>query len=234
MLEQSLKNNIKENTITPENKIKNGVDFVFEQNTELSQIGSKEQYSEYLDTIFPDTKIKNIVYHSTSALFENYDIDKGDLGMHFSPKNVSSGILYSQYTKANLINLKTPLYFTDFGSFHFRMAGEKFVKTNIINEDEFLKIDKMNLSIKEEDKLLRELLLSKGYDGMLYLNRREGINGGILNGFDSYKDRNLNDAQFKEKYPDASESYIAFKSEQIHILGSRQNIEGFKKFVSKK
>ena len=40
--------------------------------------------------------------------------------------------------------------------------------------------------------------------------------------------------KFKEKYPDASNSYIAFKSEQIHILGSKQDIEEFKKFVDGK
>jgi hypothetical protein len=44
-------------------KVKEGVDFVFEQNPELASIGTQEQYSEYLDTIFPDSKIKDIVYH---------------------------------------------------------------------------------------------------------------------------------------------------------------------------
>ena len=42
--------------IIPENKIekpriKEGVDFVFEQNPELLSIGTPEQYSKYLDTI---------------------------------------------------------------------------------------------------------------------------------------------------------------------------------------
>lgn len=46
--------------------IKEGVDFVFEQNPELEQIGTKEQYSNYLDTIFPESKVNNIVYHGTT------------------------------------------------------------------------------------------------------------------------------------------------------------------------
>ena len=229
-MDELLKTRIHENKIECP-KIKEGVNFVFEQNIELEKIGTKEQYSEYLDTIFSDSKIKNIVYHSTTVLFDNYDIEKGDLGIHFSPKNVSSGILYSKYTKANLIDIKNPLYFNDFGGFQFRMFGEKFVEAGFLDKDQFNKIDSLNLSVKEEDALLREILLSKGFDGIVYLNRREGINNGILDGNEFHKDKNLNDNQFKEKYPDASDSYIAFKSEQIYTLGSKQDTENFKKFV---
>lgn len=46
--------------------IKEGVDFVFQQNPELEQVGTKEQYSNYLDTIFPESKVNNIVYHGTT------------------------------------------------------------------------------------------------------------------------------------------------------------------------
>lgn len=42
--------------------IKDGIDFVFEQNPDLSKIGTKEQYLEYLGTIFPETKINKIVF----------------------------------------------------------------------------------------------------------------------------------------------------------------------------
>lgn len=36
---------------------KKGVSEVFEQNPELNDIGTQEQYSQYLDTIFPDSKV---------------------------------------------------------------------------------------------------------------------------------------------------------------------------------
>lgn len=223
-----------ENSLTKEQSFK--IDEVFKDNPEIGTLfeNNEKLFQEYLNDIFPESKVKDIVYHSTATLFENYDIEKGDLGMHFSTKNVSSGILYSKYTKANLINIKNPLYFTDFGGFHFRMFGEKFVDANIINKDEFSMIDKMNLSVKEEDKLLRELLLSRGYDGIIYLNRREGINGGILNGDEFYKDKNLNDKEFKEKYPDASDSYIVFESEQIHIIDSQEDLKQAKEWLKNK
>lgn len=49
--------------IKEEPKIKKGVDFVFEQHSELEKIGSKEEYSRYLDSIFPESKVRDIVYH---------------------------------------------------------------------------------------------------------------------------------------------------------------------------
>lgn len=42
-----------------------GIDFVFSQSPELASIGSKAQYLQYLSTIFPNSKVKDIVYHGT-------------------------------------------------------------------------------------------------------------------------------------------------------------------------
>lgn len=47
--------------------VKQGVDYVFEMNPELAEIGSPEQYSEYLDTIFPESENKDIWYHATNV-----------------------------------------------------------------------------------------------------------------------------------------------------------------------
>ena len=50
-----------------EPEIKQGVSELFESNPELANIGTPEQYSQYLDTIFPDSKVKDIVYHGTKS-----------------------------------------------------------------------------------------------------------------------------------------------------------------------
>ena len=96
-----------ENIKTPENKIKEGVDFVFEQNLELAQIGTEEQYSEYLDTIFPDSKVKDIVYHRTDEKFDDFDkskINKTNANrFYFSPFNTGR---YGNYVKVAILNIK--------------------------------------------------------------------------------------------------------------------------------
>jgi len=63
----------KEVVKTPENKIKEGVDFVFEQNPELGSVGTKEQYSKYLEIIFPDSKVKNITFHGSNYKIEKFE-----------------------------------------------------------------------------------------------------------------------------------------------------------------
>ena len=58
---------------TEDESIKPGVLELFEENSELSSIGTLEEYSQYLDTIFPDSKVKDIVYHGTTAEFDKFD-----------------------------------------------------------------------------------------------------------------------------------------------------------------
>ena len=48
---------------TQEQGVKEGVEEIFEFTPELDTIGTQEQYSQYLDSIFPDSKVKDIVYH---------------------------------------------------------------------------------------------------------------------------------------------------------------------------
>ena len=40
---------------------------VFNNNPELSKVGDVFSYAIYLDTIFPDSKVKDIVYHGTKG-----------------------------------------------------------------------------------------------------------------------------------------------------------------------
>jgi len=55
--------------------VKPGVQELFDSNPELANIGTPEQYSQYLDSIFPDSKIKGINYHGTEyqQKFEKFD-----------------------------------------------------------------------------------------------------------------------------------------------------------------
>jgi len=48
------------------------INFVFEQNPDLARIGTKEQYEKYLKTIFPESKVKDIVYHRGPEKIERF------------------------------------------------------------------------------------------------------------------------------------------------------------------
>lgn len=101
-----------EYSIQKENKIekpqvKEGVNFAFEQNPELANIGTMEQYSEYLDTIFTDSKVRDIVFHRAAEKFDVFDKSKtkktnGDR-FYFSPINTGR---YGQHVIQAILNIK--------------------------------------------------------------------------------------------------------------------------------
>lgn len=153
------------------NIIKPGVAELFDSNPELANIGTQEQYSQYLDTIFPNSKVKDIVYHgSYSSNIEKFD--KSFIG-------VTSG--------------------NDEGTFHFTVdksiASDKYVGYGRKGAKDG-KVYSAVLNIKQPNDT------QPNYDGSLM-------------------------------YGEDKELYV-YEPEQIHILGGKQDIEGFKKFVDGK
>lgn len=136
---------------------------------------AQQQYSQYLDTIFPDSKVKDIVYHITYAdennklPFDKFDIKLSSTdGIYFlADKNDRSGI----------------------GD----VRGRPFpFIINITNPDITPEVD---INVKK--------------------SRYEG--DGVI---------------IKPSYLKGKNSwYVVFEPEQIHILGSQKDIEGFKEFV---
>lgn len=124
-------------------QIKEGIDFVFEQNTELSQIGNQELYSKYLDTIFPESKVKDIIYHG--GTFDENDRGKdpftGEFGGKYGFYLTGSKSRANKYIKSNynedyvsrsklystIVNIKNPLDRKIWGKWKFGLdsIGEK-------------------------------------------------------------------------------------------------------------
>jgi len=130
---------------------------------------AQQLYSQYLDTIFPDSKVKDIVYHSTSELFETFDkLKQVSPGFYFTPNSKSAYFGRNDIIYAVILNVKNP----------------------ISNYKEITEI-------AEQGTL--DAFIEKNYDGIVELQEKEEI--------------------------------IVFELEQIHILGSKQDIEGFKAFV---
>ena len=191
------------NSIINKNIVKPGVKELFESNSELAQIGTPEQYSQYLDTIFPDSKVKDIVYHGTlpQNKFEKFDKQKGT--------NLSGeygGIHFGDLTAA----IERPTKIVKAENF---LAGIEEDLSNfkpniipvILNIENIKRVEEgKNWGQGDWSKLISK---ENEADGYVYTNKIE--NKG-------------------------KDSYVVFEPEQIHILGSKQDIEGFKKFVQGK
>lgn len=154
--------------------VKEGVSQLFDSNPDLASIGTAEQYSAYLDTIFPDSKVKDIVYHGKVS----------DNPLSKSKPDAQYGSAY--YFTSKKKNTK------EFGNNVF----SAIVNTRNPSYDAFSDSDSFTA------KRMVELLADKGYDSI--------------------------DETSKE-YP---AQLVLFESEQIHILGSKDDVSGFKEFVS--
>ena len=183
------------------NPIKEGVSELFESNPELATIGSKIQYSQYLDTIFPDSKVKEIVYHGTlpENKFEKFDKQRGT--------NLSG----------------------EYGGIHFGdLTTAKERPTKVIQAENFL------LGVEGDLANFRPNIIPVILNISNIKRVEEGKNWG---------QGDWNKLISKEQEADAfiysnkienkgKDSYVVFEPEQIHILGSKQDIENFANFVS--
>ena len=185
-------------------EVKSGVQELFDSNPELASIGTLEQYSQYLDSIFPDSQVKDIVYHGSlnaekikkEGFVNKQERDKGYIG---------EGYYFTQYN--------------DWKSYTGDITGvsdDQLKKLNVI-----LNIKNPQLINNEADRI--NLLSEPNVDGRVLLfdyDENLTIEDAIKEGKVRF---NLPLNQFNE--------IVVFKPEQIHILGTKQDIEGFNQFV---
>lgn len=230
--------------------IKDGVDFVFEQNPELTKIGTRQQYSKYLDTIFPNSKLRQIYRHGTSAVFDKFDLkyfgktDTGDRGyaFYFSPNLFSSVGLDPEsdyaYVKYVLLNSVNPYY----------------KKKEISPEFYFNRTDKFgDINQKIEDlNRVRQNWISKAnnndidYAFFLEFTGDRDNNSELIDFIENKIDNRID--TIKKEYEEIKKMDINISGsydsivvddfevaiadpDKIHILGSKSDIEGFKEFV---
>ena len=171
---------------------------VFESNPELASIGTPEQYSQYLDTIFPDSKVKDILYHGTNFQFDKFDVkglnrtkpvdvESAQIGSFFSNEKERS-LKYGPNIMYTILNMTSPQEYKDYREMH-----------SFVSKDE---------RIDGHYFVLPDVLKDENKDSII-----------------------LNDYIEQDMSPGGID-YVVFEPEQIHILGSKQDIEGFKEFIS--
>jgi hypothetical protein len=170
-------------------------------------------YSQYLDTIFPNSKVKDIVYHGANEPIEGdkFVVRKEATGngiwfsgskryatnvMNRAPQSesLSGRKLRGDATMYSvLLNIKNPAYFYESSGAILAQSPERFMEG---------KIESIRLHG------------NKQYD--------KNVNDGALFHHPNSK---------KPKTSDSAEQVVVFEPEQIHILGNKQDIEGFKNFT---
>jgi len=258
---------------------KKGVQEVFESNSELAKIGTQEEYSQYLDTIFPDSKVKDIVYHGSHSKFDSFDkslvgsktrADIKGKGFFFSNSPAIAAGYKQSLDSSNIVNdINFYYYFKkDLGNRDINKITEEEWQDIVLNyydgetvdlpyiEEQSLEKTKLLFDKFKNDKQFDTVQSAYELDTSQYLvdnstvystlistknplviegNNRQMLsivkketealkdnNDGII--FNNVEDGLSGGARF------VANTYAVFEPSQIHILGSKADIKGFKDF----
>ena len=180
-------------------------------------------YSQYLDTIFPDSKVKDIVYHGSNQKIEQFEVRKEPL-IHFGTK--SAALQRGNVLNQTILNIKDLETIKDGMWFLGTDEGgllKELLDRNILTIEEVKSINEVKNKAVQQSPYFHE-------------NYRMAIPAGEKAGNQKLqeilKNKNIGFEYVNESEDKGSVSYAVPSQEQIHILGNEQDVKGFKNFVS--
>ncbi|HEY1041172.1 MAG TPA: hypothetical protein VGE63_00400 [Candidatus Paceibacterota bacterium] len=191
-----------------------------------------KKYAEYLETIFPESRVKEIVWHGTNGDWyktDNFNLELSGTGS--GNNSNTEGIYFIKYPSAAkgfgdkktifpaIIDIKNP-----------NIVGLSKFNQTWFNKEEYLKLKTGDGIIAEQEKTPEEYYdeaLAKYEEG---LDRYQKMENPTV-----WDYKILNKPKSPEDFHEEqlSTTYVVFRPEQIHILGSQSDSERFKEFVDK-
>ena len=158
-------------------------------------------------------------FHGTSRSFDAFDTRRGELGSHFgthAQANAAASIAIQKKGVGCVIpvylSIKSPLRLVDVGAFDSEEVGRQLAEMGLISGAE---ADRYFRALYDEDckpraiqAELQSAISAAGYDGVVYLNRQEGLRTNATG-------EKVSDDEIRKRYPEAMDSYIAFRSSQV-------------------
>ena len=152
-----------------------------------------------------------VVYHGAGEDFNIFNTVSSEMGSHFGTKK-QADVFITKTIMPVFINIKNPLRLKDQGGFGSTEIVDQLIDKNILPEivypDQY--------SGKEGIQGIQNILKKAGYDGIVYLNRREGVS--VSSQDQGAFEIEVSDNKFLKKYPEAEDSYIAFEPTQIKSI----------------
>jgi hypothetical protein len=163
----------------------------------LSKYGNIQDYIEYLNTIFPNSKVKEIVYHG------------GTLNPNDRGKDSFTGEFDGKHG----------IYFT--GS---KSRAKSYIKSG-------------NNDYRSKSQIYFALLnIKRPLDKKIWTKWKFGADTITDKGLEQMKENNSDGiivTDFLSKFTQYNTQYVVLDMNQVYILGSNKDIEGFKKYMNK-
>jgi len=131
-----------------------GIDLVFSDNPALSKIGTEQQYSEYIKTIFPDSVVKDIVYHGGNKGIESFD--KNRLGEKTGATSANLGFFFSD--NKDLSNSYISYSSYEYIGEYKKYLNSFYTEINKLKDKKDLELSEWNKLYTESNKLITKLL----------------------------------------------------------------------------
>lgn len=198
-----------------------------------NQDGALQTDTNNFKNWFADSKVvtpegnPQVVYHGTTANthedalgFKQFLTKYFELGSHFGNTAQANSFAISDQGTGRVmpvyLNMKNPLRLQDQGGFDAMDIAPQLLNMGFIDEKQAEALQEMPI----DDALvaLQEAIKANGYDGIVYLNRREGMTKATLKSLMQipFSEQNaMSDEAFKKVASDASDSYIVFDPTQI-------------------
>jgi hypothetical protein len=175
-----------------------------------------------------------IMYHGSKASFAGFDrefVGANQLGFHLGTKEQANFFSSADDYRAEegrwgeppespnvmplYASIKNPMRLVDRGSWGIETLYGQLNKRGFKTADLKAALD-ADYEGNFYDGDMVDMLASRGYDGVVYLNRHEGLSPEDSTRRDTSEGwRQLSDAEFKKAFPSASDSYIAFDPGQL-------------------
>jgi hypothetical protein len=135
-----------------------------------------------LETIGTRHETNPTYYHTTNRYFEGLDLGKVGLGLHVGTRKQAYSRRTTGFVMVVDCEFKKPLRMPDLRMWHWNRVLGALVDNKIFSREESFNIAHIPLDDRNYEELavvryaaIRQLLLSKGYDSIVYKNLFEGV-----------------------------------------------------------
>lgn len=144
-----------------------------------------------------------------------FDTKRGELGTHFGTPDQANHMAWSDearhFSAAVYLAIRHPLRLVDHGTWSPDAVAGQLYAHGLISRAVRNELSMLGCRDRAAVRRMHQVIEQAGFDGIVYLNRGEGVDTEAAGGFEE----GWSDDRFRTVFPMAADSFIAFHPNQI-------------------